>query len=108
MDKINALKKSMGWLLVVSLLFGGFSMLSPLELYAATKDATVATPQTVVNLNKATSEELQTVRGIGPALAERIMKYREEHGRFEKADDLVNVRGIGEAKFQKIKNQISI
>ncbi len=79
-------------------------------LYAAPKaEAKAVAPESpVINLNRATAEELQAVRGIGPALAERVIQYREEHGRFERPEDLVNVRGIGEAKFERIKNQVSI
>ena len=63
---------------------------------------------TVVNINKASLEELQVLRGVGPAIAGRILQYRQEHGRFERAEDLVGIRGIGEAKFAKIKSQISV
>ena len=61
-----------------------------------------------VSINKATSEELQTVRGIGPALAERIINYREANGGFKSLDQLKEVRGIGDLKFEKIKNQITV
>ena len=112
MDKPVEIKNPMALMVVLSLLVGGFSTLHALELQAAPKAEPSKTAQvtaaTIVSLNKAGLDELQTVRGIGPALAERIMKYRDEHGKFEHVEDLVNVRGIGEAKFQKIKNQISI
>jgi len=62
----------------------------------------------VVDLNKADVEQLQAVRGIGPALAERIIQYRDEHGRFEHIEDLTNVRGIGQAKFNKIQTQLKV
>ena len=62
----------------------------------------------MVNINQAAPEELQTLVGIGPAIAARIVEYRQEHGRFENAEDLVNVQGIGEVKLAKIKNQISV
>ena len=61
-----------------------------------------------VNINTATAEELEAIRGIGPAIAERIIQYRSEHGPFAHAEDLTNIRGIGEAKFQKIKEQVTI
>ena len=79
------------------------------DVSADTNRVSQAAQQTVVvNLNTSTSEQLQTIRGIGPALAERILNYRKEKGKFAKAEDLMNVRGIGEAKFEKIKNQVSI
>jgi comEA protein len=61
-----------------------------------------------VNINKASAEELQMLRGIGPALADRIVKYRETNGRFEKVEDLTSVSGIGPAKFQKFKDQVTL
>ncbi|OGW80678.1 MAG: hypothetical protein A3G33_08895 [Omnitrophica bacterium RIFCSPLOWO2_12_FULL_44_17] len=61
-----------------------------------------------VNINKANLEELQVVRGIGPALAERIIQYRTANGNFETLEQLSEVRGIGEAKFEKMKSQITI
>ena len=96
---------------VVVLSAVAFLPLSEGLLYAAPKaNAQIqADSQTAkVNLNKASLEELQTVRGIGPALAERIIQYRDEHGRFERIEDIVQVRGVGEAKFEKLKSQVSI
>ena len=61
-----------------------------------------------VDLNKATLEELETIRGIGPALAERIVTYRNENGKFKSAEDLMNVKGIGSSKFEKIKEQLMV
>ena len=59
-------------------------------------------------LNKASSDELTAVPGIGPALAERIVSYREEHGPFQTVDDLVRVKGIGPKKMEQIKGAVSI
>jgi competence ComEA-like helix-hairpin-helix protein len=58
---------------------------------------------TILNLNTASKAELVKLPGIGEATAERILLYREENGRFRKTDELKNVKGIGEKKFQKIK-----
>jgi competence protein ComEA len=52
----------------------------------------------VVNLNTATAEELEQVKGIGPKLAGKIIEYRKTNGPFKRAEDIVNVQGIG-AKF---------
>lgn len=56
-----------------------------------------------VDINTANSEALQKVPGIGETLARRIIEFREEHGKFEKVDDLLNVRGIGVASLEKLR-----
>ena len=59
----------------------------------------------VVNINKASKEELMKLPGIGEKLADQIVSYREDHP-FKKTSDICNVSGIGEAKFDKIKDLI--
>jgi competence protein ComEA len=61
-----------------------------------------------INLNTAPKEELMTLRGIGEARAEDIIKYRDSHGAFKKNEDIMNVSGIKDAAFQKIKDDITI
>lgn len=61
-----------------------------------------------VSLNRATSEELQTVRGIGPALAERILEFRSQNGAFKSLEELKEVKGIGESKYNRIKDSFSL
>lgn len=61
-----------------------------------------------VNLNTATREELMTLRGIGEAKAEDIIRYREEQGGFGCIEDVMKISGIKEAAFQKIKDDISV
>lgn len=61
-----------------------------------------------VNINTATNEELQKLPGIGETMANRIVTYRKQNGKFSKLEDLKNVSGIGEAKFNNIKNYIYI
>ena len=86
----------------------GMSLTGSSAYAAPQKDVKIENPAKVVNFNTATAEELQTIRGIGPAIAGRILEYRKEHGRFEKIEDVAKVRGIGEAKLQKMKTQVSI
>lgn len=59
-------------------------------------------------MNTATAQELQSVPGIGETLAKRIVEFREEHGLFEKVDDLLNVRGIGVASLDKLRPFLTI
>jgi competence protein ComEA len=56
-----------------------------------------------VNLNTATRAQLETLPGIGASTAARIVEYREKNGGFKKIEDLMNVRGIGEKSFLKLK-----
>ena len=61
-----------------------------------------------VNINTATKEELQTLSGIGESTASKIITYREENGKFKKIEDIKNVPGIGDAKFENIKDKITV
>ena len=62
----------------------------------------------MVNINKATENELSTLPGIGNSLATRIIEYRKQNGNFKTIEDIKNVSGIGESKFANIKDFISI
>ena len=61
-----------------------------------------------ININTATSQQLQELPGIGEAIANRIIAYRNLNGKFEKIEDIKNVSGIGEAKFNNIKDYICV
>ena len=61
-----------------------------------------------LDLNTATAEELDTLPGIGPALAERIVAYRETNGPFEHVEEILEVSGIGEAKFADLEGRITV
>ena len=61
-----------------------------------------------INLNTATLAELDTLPGIGPAIAQRIIDYRAQNGDFKTIDDLKKVRGIGDALFNQIKDLIAV
>jgi len=72
----------------------------------------VATPGTAtshkINLNTASLSELDTLPGIGPAYAGRIIDYRNEHGRFTNINELLNVQGIGSSLFSRLKDKVTI
>lgn len=73
-----------------------------------TPPATSVAGATLVNLNVATVAQLETLPGIGKSTAERIVEYREKNGAFKKVEDLMNVRGIGEKSFLKLKPLITV
>lgn len=68
----------------------------------------VSNKNQAVNINKATKEELQTLQGIGESTAEKIITYRKENGNFKQIEDIKNVPGIGDAKYENIKDKISV
>ncbi|HXT22229.1 MAG TPA: helix-hairpin-helix domain-containing protein [Thermoanaerobaculia bacterium] len=90
----KTLRNAFGILLVVSLL-------APLAASAAAGAGTV-------NVNTATAEQLQLLPRIGPSVAQRILDYRKENGKFGSLDDLMLVRGIGEATFAQLKPYVSL
>lgn len=72
-------------------------------------DSQEATTQNkIININKATQEELQQLQGIGESTAAKIIEYRNQNGDFKQIEDLKNVPGIGDAKFEAIKGNIKV
>jgi competence protein ComEA len=74
----------------------------------ATTAKATATAVAPVNLNTATMDQLATIPGIGVKTAERIIAYREKNGGFKKIEDLMNVSGVGEKSFLKMKPLITV
>lgn len=62
----------------------------------------------MVDINHADAAELEKLTGVGPAIAKRIIEYRNKNGRFTKPEDLINVRGIGQKTLEKMRDQIII
>lgn len=60
----------------------------------------------IININTATKEEIMRLKGIGPSLSEAIMEYRAAHGGFKDKEEIKLVKGIGQAKFDEIKDSI--
>ncbi len=61
-----------------------------------------------ININLANEKDLQKLPGIGTSTAKKIIKYREENGEFKNIEDIKNVKGIGESKYEEIKEKIEI
>lgn len=76
--------------------------------FATTVKKGVTATVAKVNINKATAAELTAIKGIGAKKAEAIVEFRKKNGDFQKLEDLMLVKGIGEKIFQKIKSQITI
>ena len=81
----------------------------PAALPAAPPTGRAAAPAPVgpVNLNTAGPEELDTLPGIGPALADRIIEYRQKNGPFQRPEDLKKVSGIGDKVYENLKERIT-
>jgi competence protein ComEA len=67
-----------------------------------------ASPAQLVNINTAPAEQLERLPGVGPKTAARIVEYRQKNGGFKKVEELMNVRGIGEKAFLKMKSQLTV
>jgi len=65
-------------------------------------------PARPVNINTATSEELQQVPGIGPATAEKILRMRKSYGAFKSVDDLLAIRGLGAKRLEKMRKYLTV
>ena len=75
---------------------------------AAAKASAGTSGGDMVNINTAGIDELKKLKGIGPAMAQRIIDYRETNGAFQRPEDLQKVKGIGKAKFAKLEHQVTL
>ncbi|MGN1423404.1 MAG: ComEA family DNA-binding protein, partial [Oscillospiraceae bacterium] len=76
--------------------------------FGAVSTVSTAETETVININTASSLTLQKLNGIGLIKARAIVEYREKNGAFTSVDELVNVKGIGKATLEKIRNDITV
>ena len=94
-------------MLVASLVIGGAPVQAQAEKApAASKERAAASAP--VNLNSATAVQLQTLPGVGASTAQRILDYRQKNGAYKKIEELMNVKGIGEKSFLKLKPLITV
>lgn len=90
------------------LLLKGLLLIATLSLLPFVTAANKKPPVAPVNLNTATSEELQTVPGIGPATAEKILQMRKNYGAFKSVDDLLAIKGIGPKRLEKMRKYLTV
>jgi competence protein ComEA len=83
---------------------------SPLAAQRVAKPPVTATVVSteVVNLNSATAAQIATLPGIGPKTADLVVQYRVKNGPFKKIEEIMNVRGVGEKSFLKIKDRLTV
>jgi competence protein ComEA len=95
-----------------ALLFAGLVALSlglPIAALAGeSQEKAASTSELRVDINTADVKELTKLPGVGQQVAKRIVAYREENGPFEKAEELMNVRGIGEKSFLKLQPHLTV
>ncbi len=70
--------------------------------------AAMQEPQEPIDVNTASEEDLELIPGIGPAMAQRIIAWREQNGPFERIEDLLNVRGIGVKTLEKLRPYVVV
>ncbi len=85
-----------------------FSLCLVLFLSAAVNANKKKPPVRPVNINTATSEELQQVPGIGPATAQKILQMRKSYGPFKSVDDLLAIRGLGQKRLDKMRKYLTV
>jgi competence ComEA-like helix-hairpin-helix protein len=95
-------RRSLSVCLLLPILFIG--LLLPAAALAGKKKP----PSKPVNLNTATSEELQQVPGIGPATADKILQMRKSYGAFKSVDDLLAIRGLGPKRLEKMRKYLTV
>ena len=78
------------------------------EKTAPTSDKNKNSSGGLININTADEKELQKIRGVGPAIAQRIIDFREQNGNFKSIEEIKKVRGIGEKTFEKMKDSITV
>jgi competence protein ComEA len=89
--------------LIVALSLPAYTQKAP-----AAKSAPAAVPAAPINLNTATQAQLESLPGVGAKAAQRILEYRQKNGSFKKIEDLMNVKGIGEKSFLRLKPLITV
>ncbi len=98
----------MRMMIAALLVLGLGGMALPAQEAGRQQTAAATAAAAPVNLNTATMAQLETLPGIGPATSQRIVDYRQQNSGFKKIEELMNVRGIGEVSFLKLKPLVTL
>jgi competence protein ComEA len=93
---------------IVALVSLVFAHSQPVSAQTASRAAAKASVSGIVNINTAAAAEFEGLPGIGAKTAARIIEYRQKNGPFKKVEELMNVRGIGEKNFLKLRPQLTV
>ena len=105
--KFNVIRMACILALCIGLSCGSVSVMAQ-QAGADSATATKTTDVAKVNLNSATVEQLTSLPGVGSATAKLIIEYRTQVGKFSRIEELMNVKGIGEKKFEALKNYLTL
>lgn len=97
-------RRAAAWCVLLAAAFVAFYALPALGQQQVPRPA----KPNLVNINTADAQQLQALPGIGPAISERIIQYRQTHGPFKTKEDIKKVQGIGDKKFDAIKDLITV
>ena len=103
---MNSTLKTLGLALLLALPLAAATATAPKAAKAAPTAKTKA-PGHPINLNTASATELMQLPRVGAGLAQRIVSFRKEHGGFQRPEELMNVKGVGEKSFLKLKPYLS-
>jgi competence protein ComEA len=98
------MKREFTSLLILVLMIFSLNQMVFAQTTAPAKEAGKA----VININSAGQSDLEKLPGIGPSLAKKILEFRQKNGQFKTTNDLMAVPGIGEKKFEQLKNLITV
>ena len=81
---------------------------TPSKAAKPAKPAVAAASTEIINLNTATAAQIATLPGIGPKTADLIVQYRQKNGPYKKVEEIMNVKGVGEKSFLKLKSRLTV